>query len=501
MAAALLPAVACTLLRSINYDIAWLSLGAERLLRGGGMLADVYETNPPLSLLIMIPPALAHMIFQLPLQYGVMLYAVAMLALSVAAVHAIVRQWPFMGERDALFFTALYALAATVFPSADFGERDHLTLLGLMPFLLAQISLTYGWKIPARAKWPAFVAGTVLILLKPHHGLLPALMLLHRAIHKRSLAAVLRSPDFLCLAAGTVIYAGFTFIFFRDYTTQILPEVMALYLPLREFLAGKILFYAFMILAFFIPAAVLHMPRAQRFFTLWLLFSAAVCLIPYGVQGKGYWYHFVPAITFYFCGVLMLLRFTLAHYFPRRDLFLLTGAAAVAVCYAVMPLNVKYPAHGDYRNFETTKIVESCPEPCSFFIFNKDVGIIHPTAVYTGRTHASRFPSFWFLPGILSGDDPLKEKYARMVTDDFERHEPGIVLIGRFTVRNGGPEDFDFVKFFSRNAAFARLWQNYEFEKTITVNRRDYYRGTALDYDDMLTFDIYRRKTNSDDPA
>lgn len=501
MAAALLPSLVFTFLHSINYDIAWLSTGAERLLRGGGMLADVYETNPPLSVLIMTPPALAHMIFQLPLPFGAIIYTTALLALSVAAVHAIVRQWPFMGERDALYFTALYALAAAIFPSVDFGERDHLTLLGLMPFLLAQISLTYGWEIPRRMKGPVFIAGTILILLKPHHGLLPTLMLLHRMIRKRSLAAVLRAPDFLCLAAGTIIYAGILWIFFRDYTAHILPDVISIYLPLREFLAGKILFYAFMVLAFVIFAAALPLPRAQKGFTLWLLFAAAVSLIPYGVQGKGYWYHFVPALAFYFCGVMMLLRFALAHYFPQRNFFLLTGAAAIAVCYAVMPLNIKYPLHGDYKNFEITKIVESCPEPCTFFIFNKDIGIIHPTAVYTGRSHASRFPSLWFLPGILAGEDSLKEKYQQMVADDFERYAPGIVLIGKFTVRNGGPENFNFVEFFSQNPDFAHLWQNYEFEKTITVNRRDYYRGTALDYDDMLTFDVYRRKTNSDDPA
>ncbi|MBI4030398.1 MAG: hypothetical protein HY370_01870, partial [Proteobacteria bacterium] len=117
------------------------------------------------------------------------------------------------------------------------------------------------------------------------------------------------------------------------------------------------------------------------------------------------------------------------------------------------------------------------------------------------RKHASRFPSFWFLPGILNGKDSLKEKYAQMVAEDFERYRPGIVLVGKFTVRNGGPKDFNFVSFFSRNAAFASMWKKYEFEKTITINRRDYYRGTALDYDDMLTFDVYRRKTNRDDPA
>lgn len=501
MAAALLPSLVFTFIHGINYDIAWLSIGAERLLRGGGMFADIYETNPPLSLLIMTPPALAHMIFYIPLQYGVMIYAATLLALSIIAVHTIIRQWPFMNERDALFFTALYALAAAIFPSVDFGERDHLTLLGLMPFLLAQISLTYGLNIPKRTRWLVFVAGTILILLKPHHGLLPALMLLHRMIHRRSFTDVLRAPDFLFLAAGTVIYIGITHFFFRDYSAQILPDVIALYLPLREFLAEKILFYVFMILAFIVPAATLPLPPAQKNFTLWLLLAAALSLIPYGVQGKGYWYHFVPALTFYFCGIMMLLRFALDHYFPKRRHFLLTGALAVAVCYTVMPLNVKYPLHGDYKDFEITKLVETCPTPCSFFIFNKDVGIIHPTAIYTDRKHASRFPSFWFLPGILDGKDSLKEKYAQMVAEDFERYKPGIILVGKFTVRNGGPEDFNFISFFSRNAAFARMWKKYEFEKTITVNRRDYYRGTALDYDDMLTFDVYRRKTNRDDPA
>ena len=34
---------------SINSDVAWLSICADRFLNGGSMLRDCYDTNPPLK--------------------------------------------------------------------------------------------------------------------------------------------------------------------------------------------------------------------------------------------------------------------------------------------------------------------------------------------------------------------------------------------------------------------------------------------------------------------
>ena len=54
------------------------------------------------------------------------------------------------------------------------------------------------------------------------------------------------------------------------------------------------------------------------------------------------------------------------------------------------------------------------------------------------------------------------------------------------------PEKFETL--FSKNAAFAKEWQNYRFDKALTFNRRVYFGNTSLDFDMPMDFDIYKRK-------
>ena len=136
---------------------------------------------------------------------------------------------------------------------------------------------------------------------------------------------------------------------------------------------------------------------------------------------------------------------------------------------------------------------------CPFFIFNDSQGIVQETAYYARQPYASRFPSFWFLPRLL---DPSAKnltdaerqadfhRYAAMVADDFATYRPRLVLIGRFDVWH---RPFDFVRYFGRDAAFAGAFAHYRPAGQMTLDRRIYTKGTELENEAAMPFDIYVR--------
>ncbi|MBU0858578.1 MAG: hypothetical protein KJ667_01455, partial [Alphaproteobacteria bacterium] len=230
----LAPALYLHLIHAINYDIAWLAIAAERLLQGGSMLRDAYEPNPPLSIIFMMPPVLLSWITPLPLYICTTLYSTIIIFGSTLLCHALLRRLDFLDRHDVNIFCAAYLCAMIVFPSIDYGERDHLVLAGVMPFMLWQIAFTFKRPLPPRLTSAILIVGPLFVLLKPHFGLLPTLLLLHRTIIQRRLFSIIRDPDFIALAVGVVIYITVTLLFFNDYVTQILPAVLSIYIGMRE---------------------------------------------------------------------------------------------------------------------------------------------------------------------------------------------------------------------------------------------------------------------------
>ncbi|PJB72606.1 MAG: hypothetical protein CO093_02710 [Alphaproteobacteria bacterium CG_4_9_14_3_um_filter_47_13] len=167
---------------SINGDTAWLLTAARRLLDGGMMSTDFYETNPPLSVLYHIPPVFLAKILAVPEYILVFLYFSGLIALSACAVNAVLKSWDFLETEQRYMIVAAFLVGNTILTAIALGEREHIIFLGLMPFLLAQLSLT--WKHPLSRKllWVLMIFGTFAVLLKPHYGLLPTLLLVHRMI-------------------------------------------------------------------------------------------------------------------------------------------------------------------------------------------------------------------------------------------------------------------------------------------------------------------------------
>jgi hypothetical protein len=507
--AALLPWLAYILLTSMNSDTLWLGLAASRFLGGETMAEGFYDNNPPLSILIYLLPAALAKWTPLSLVAALDLYMAALTLLSLYACRFLLARFEGLTRTQRGAVLAAFAAAVTILPSISFAEREHILLLGLFPFALLQLARSGGASFSKGQIAAIAVPGAVAALIKPPFLLIPALLMLHRALRRRSPAALFGAESW-CLALAALAYAGLTFALFPDYLRVILPDFTRLYIAnsnpgpaLAQLVDYGILFGVFLTL----EAWLNPMRGAGRGLMIAFYALALACLVPFALQGKGYYYHLIPAIGFFFCGFALSAESYAAAYAgigSRRAAGAVFLVALIGAAYAARPPLFSYPSARDYRSLPLTQALrDACAplapaRPCRVFIMNDSMETVPQTEYYGGFTHASRFPSLWFLPPIendLGGlpaaeQEALRQKYIAMVAEDFAVYKPDVLALIH-GIRFRAAPDFDFIRYFSQSPDFARGIAGYARLHTFSFDRRAYFGGTAYDRPQPVTFDIY----------
>ncbi len=500
----------------LNGNVSWLLIAADRMINGQSMAESIYETNPPLSILIYIPHIIFSRLFNLDVPTGAAILTVIMIILSLIATREILKSFDFLnrGESEALLFGTLASL--TIITTIYFLDREHLMLTALIPFILCQYALTKNLKIKKMILHLCLFFGSIALLVKPHYGLLPALFFLHRAVVQRR-TSVCFDPDFIALFLTTLGYLALLWFAYQDYLQIIFPDVVDFYLvgndkaqTLGLFKPHFSAYLAFLCLEFFLE----DLDRKKRNLVLFLYCCALLSLIPLLIQMKGFYNHLLPAFSFFIMGVSLTLTFRLEKYLNirqgvRRAIspFLILGLALIVIKPAW-----NYPKADEIKKMPVARFLDkNCPKPCTFFAFHGDIETINPTALYTGYTHGTRFPSYWFLPQLLRQTELLSqnkskaypeakllrtiEKYSLMAAEDLETYKPDILLIGTNIDIFGNGKNMNYVEYFSQNSVFKKsFFENYENTGKFQFDRAEYFRGTSLDRSLILTYDVYKRK-------
>jgi hypothetical protein len=489
--AAFVPWLFAQMNTSLNTNHAWLTICAERLLDGGRQLTDFYEPNPPLSILLYVPGVLLSRLTGIPVYYMPYLTGLAALGLSTLAVYFLLRKWPLVEGQALTVFIGAYLLAGTVLASRMFfAERDEFTVWGLMPFLIAQLAITRGAALPRRLTWAVLIPGAACILIKPHYVLLPAALILHRMITQRKFFPVQRDADFIALAGASAIYALLVALFFRDYVSFILPDFLKLYIPVhRRAVTLKKTLRGAGLLAALLAGAAFPLTEDIKRAVRQCAAAAALCGVLFMLQGKGNYYQEIPFMVFIFCGAALLLYEIgcRAGRSPFCSAFVTLSLLAVFAC-AETPVRSGFPTHEDYKKLKLTQLAAQVPRGGSFFVFSEGMEMIHQASIYGGAVHASRFPDLWWLDGLTRGwgSAGKSARYAGYVAEDIERYKPQVMAIdGAY---------FGLISWLDRySPSFRAEMTHYRKDGQLVDNRRDYFRGTALDYDHVIVYDIYRR--------
>lgn len=483
------------------------------------MVSACYDTNPPLSIFVYTPPIWISHMTGLPLYYAIYLFVFLLILLSVYAVHKVLGYGKLLEGNERTIFTLGFLAGVTILPGLSYGERDHMVALGLVPFVLAQFAITRKGNLPARLLYPVLIPGTLAILIKPHFGLLPTLVLLHRMIVQRRFFSIVRDPDFIVLALLSFAYLNIVVFIYPEFIRIILPDVFDYYLGMKN---NAVVYpvtrqYGIVILvligcAFFIENK--DDENKKRNLPVAILLCALVCLAVYTIQMKGLRYHLIPAQAFLSAGLSLTAYRYFSLIFPQNmnpvtqsSATTLFGLLAVLCAYCVQPPNPAYPTHQDYIDAPLSQVIRAqCEHPCSLFMTHENMGIVTQTAFYVADTYATRYPAYWFFPILNSrlleshDQDELerleaaRKRFAAYAMDDLQTFKPALLVIMRNPPETPKKFALDYFDFLSVDPRYKKEMKSYEKTESFTADRSYYLRGTSYDFEYMLTWDIYKRK-------
>lgn len=511
---ALLPWLSVQYQKSINSDVAWLTICAKRMLAGIPLSQGCFDTNPPLSILIYAPFIFISDILSLETYDAIFWGTLALILIFVTITYRTLKCFNTFSNNDRFIISLASLCTLAIIPALSFAERDHIIAIALLPFVLTQLCITYKHHIPSFMKYFTLILGAAALLIKPHFGLIPAFIFLHRAITQKSLRTVLKSPDFIILSLFSLGYICIIWVFFQDFITVILPDVLRFYLnyndPNRVYLAAKIyaiIAGACLASSFFIPQEDKRKPLSA------LAFCALLALAVFVIQMKGFSYHRLP-----FYALLFPLGSFLLYDYAQRKLntsnriisFALINACAILIVlssYAFAPLHPGYPTHKTYEHNKVADYInQHCTQPCSYFMTYENMDIASQLAFYSKHTYATRFPAFWFQPafdgfvptalqqGYKETIEEAEMRFANYITEDIKQMNPSLLLI----LRAKDNMRMDFAKRFARNTPeLVSMLLKYKPIGSLSVDRAFFYNDTKYDFEYIITWDVYKKDTET----
>lgn len=182
---ALVPAILARPLAA-NHDVAYFLEVGRMILEGGRPYADYYEINPPLiHYLSVVPVWIGQILGVSPIPvYSMMV--VGLLAWAAFSVRGLLRRSSGVSEWHATWVPAAMVLfSLEILTRLDFGQRDHLILLLLVPWIALRWSLFDGSRVPVATRVLVGAGCGVGVALKPHYLLVVALLELRLLVGRR----------------------------------------------------------------------------------------------------------------------------------------------------------------------------------------------------------------------------------------------------------------------------------------------------------------------------
>ncbi len=372
VAAILLAAALVQVPLVLNADLACLLTLDEKILDGRKLGVDLFELNPPLSVYMYMPAAwLARMTGVGPEFIVILLVTIeivgALLVVDRAGAAAK------LGARERSITTWSLALLLALLPGAVFGQREHIAVIALTPFV-AITALRWRGFDPGPAAIFAGMGAGLAMSIKPFFALVVGLPIILDVVRRRSLRPLF-TPE-ACIAAMIVVgYGAVVVAAFPDYLSTYAPMVTDAYLPIRKELSSLLPLPIVVIGA---SIAFLRLLAPQHFkiwsgATPWLAASiggAATFLL----QGKGWAY-----MAFALC--MFAIAAPLLHVCTKtlRSSVVVGGVAAVVL----IGLYLSSPAPGFPPLEERVRALVERPR---LLTITDHVGLGHPLVRQIGGT-------------------------------------------------------------------------------------------------------------------
>ncbi len=299
---------------AVNEDNALIMHYAQRLLDGETPYVDFFEINPPLIIyLSAVPVWLGKLLGQNPIIVfnGLVLAMVVWSGLSIRRT-MIELDLPGRG----VVLTAWACLAWSTQFSLTLGQREHLFLLGYVPFLLIRVARWCERPVARRRAIALGAVGGLMVAIKPQFFVIALIPEIYWAVRYRTVRP-LAKPE---VVSGLVVGCAYLLHFAvfptigRAYVLDLLPKLGSIYASFDdpwEQVADPTRFGCVVLaicVALLGPRPVKREPHSEAISGL-TAFTIACFLIVYLLPQKVWAYHWEPA----FHGSVLVLAFAVAR--------------------------------------------------------------------------------------------------------------------------------------------------------------------------------------------
>jgi hypothetical protein len=451
-----------------NHDVAWVLWGAREMLGGAKFGKDIIEPNPPLAWYLSMPTTALAKWLGVPLDWTFRGAVAIVGAVSAASVAWLASDHRSYSSRIALCTIA--AVSLLLLPGREFGQREHLLAIAILPYLGVAARRMAGSRVPSPTiqLLVGIIAG-VGLALKPYFVCVPVLVEIGLLTLGAQRPRLLRAEN-VGVAAVFVTYAVWSLAFEQNYLLQVAPLASEIYwsfnLPFPQIIPPLAVQLA-VAAPLMIVAGQKRDPLGLVTTLAWSGFAAS-----YLIQQKGYGYHLLPVVV----GTFLLLGCVLTNREVSRPMR--ASAALLALIFASSSFSPvlqwwRINKPGGLRSIEIGRLLKSIDHHATngrFLVVAVHPYPAFPTAIYTSAQYTSRTNSQWFLPAVVqtrtraAGDhDNLSiERHAREFILRDLRERPDLVLIDTDSARHTvSSSKFDFLTFYQQDETFRSLWQHY----------------------------------------
>ena len=275
----------------LNHDVAWVLYSSQWLLEGKQFGRDIIVANPPFVWwLSAIPQAISDAIGVSSI-VTFRIFVALMILVSLFTSNAILRD---IGTTKAsrFLFLVVGAYVFTIGVHRDFGQREFLTVLLILPYLLAAALRMRGENVAVAAAVAIGLAAGFGIAFKPYFIAVPLLVEGALIVRRRSLRTIWRLEALAAVASAGLCLIGLL-LFARPWLTEALPDIARVYWAFDAPITAVVLHFA----------GTLGLLALSIYFvwrTGWPEASAILLLAAVGfaisaiLQAKGYSYHIYP---------------------------------------------------------------------------------------------------------------------------------------------------------------------------------------------------------------
>lgn len=477
----------------LHGDVNYLINTANFILSGKKYGIDFFETNPPMILYLYFPvlslAKLTNFNIAICLKAYVFFLSFCTLLLSLYSLKEIIKNSIVLN-----IFISTMLFAILLLPINQFGQREHLFCILILPYLFSAVLRLNDTRLPFLY---AVIVGLFAGLgfgIKPYF-LFPLVFIEFYFILKRKSMWGWVRVESLLIMAILVTYLLSTIIFFPTYFTVVLPLINKFYFigvqePLNMMLSN--VFVIFSIVSFFSCFILFRVSPHHRLLKTILMLSLGGFIVGLIATRTSWYYHSIPSYSM--ACILLGLYFGefVANSISRSSnkiyIFLeyvFITIAGLMLFYIPLSYTRFYSLY--YANqainsdlAQLTSYIASQPGEHSVICFSANTtGDCFPLTLSSQSSYGSRYPFFWWMRGLVATlndshiskrDKEMNKNYfSESIAKDLDHFQARWVIINTHVAHVIFGDNFSFITFFSDNKNFHDAWSHYRIKSKIGV--------------------------------